>query len=55
MSHRLYPCPRCGKEDASWDGETYCGKCQEAYQRENEEFDVLTDANFADWAASINR
>lgn len=41
MKTILFPCPKCGKPDSSWDGSTYCGPCEEAYQRENAEQDTL--------------
>ena len=51
---RLHPCPKCGKKDASPDGEEYCGPCREEYNREVEGFDLLTDANFDEWARHHN-
>lgn len=51
----LHPCPRCDKPESSFDGASYCGKCEEEYRKELEEFDALTDANFAQWAAEINQ
>ena len=51
---KLYPCPKCDKEDASPDGEKYCGPCEETYQQEVVDFDQLTDANFSEWASQHN-
>lgn len=29
-------CPRCGRPQSAWDGE-FCGRCEEAYRREEEQ------------------
>lgn len=34
MLPRFYPCPKCGKLDASWDGYSFCGPCETDYRRE---------------------
>lgn len=31
-------CPKCGKKDSS-DGERYCGKCEEEWNKEEVEFE----------------
>lgn len=32
---RLYPCPKCGRADAS-DGVTFCGTCEREYREDLE-------------------
>jgi len=51
---RFHPCPKCGKKDAAADPDEYCGPCRETLNREVEEFDMLTDANFNEWARQHN-
>jgi uncharacterized Zn finger protein (UPF0148 family) len=36
---RFYDCPKCGKHESSWDGESYCGSCEEEFRSEQEEED----------------
>jgi len=31
---KWYECPKCGKPDSSWDGESYCGPCEEKFREE---------------------
>ena len=33
----FYNCPMCDKKESSFDGETYCGSCEERYQKEQAE------------------
>lgn len=37
-------CPRCGKEKSS-DGEHFCGKCEEKYIAEQEEYEKILKEN----------
>jgi len=30
----MFECPKCGKKDSSFDGETFCGPCESDYQRD---------------------
>ena len=34
----MYPCPKCGKKDSSYDGEIFCGPCERAYRQEEEDW-----------------
>lgn len=55
MTHEFYPCPKCGKPDSSWTGDTYCGSCEEAFAKECEEFgDFRTESEMLKYYASLN-
>jgi len=53
-NEKYYDCPKCGKSNSSPDGEIYCPPCEVEYQRELEQDDTLTDANFIRWVRDIN-
>jgi len=40
----FYDCPMCGKAGSSYDGEIYCGSCEEKYQEEQAEKEKMARA-----------
>lgn len=53
-----FPCPKCGKPESSFDGEHYCGKCEEEFQKEqnNWQAEALRQAreNYASGKSHFN-
>lgn len=35
---RLYDCPKCGKKESCYNTETFCGKCETTYLKEEAQF-----------------
>lgn len=37
----FYTCPKCGKENGSWDGVIYCAICEPVFQKEQDKLRKL--------------
>ncbi len=43
MFYAMYDCPKCGREESSHDGYTFCGSCEEEYHKDQVEADREED------------
>lgn len=53
---RLYDCPKCGKKESSYNGESFCGKCETTYLKEEAQFrksEQREEAYLSTWASIL--